>query len=247
MKTMAIRARGRSRSNARRAAAEFSARTGHARLWTAFARRADHSRACCAPIIASRLSARSICGSKRSFVLVANHSSHLDTRLPSRRACRFADLHRAFPAAAADYFFKSVPRTWIATVVVNALPFARQAHVRQSLTLCQTVAREFRQHSDHFSRKARARRLASSQEFKPGIGALVAGRDVAVLPCYLDGAFRAWPKGQRLAAAAKGATDHRRAAQLRCDRRHAEQDRERIAAIAAEVAATTVSSVRATT
>ena len=62
--------------------------------------------------------------SNRSFVLVANHSSHLDTvcllaGLPLRR------LHRAFPAAAADYFFKSVPRTWVATVVVNALPFAR--------------------------------------------------------------------------------------------------------------------------
>ena len=67
--------------------------------------------------------------SNRSFVLVANHSSHLDTvcllsALPLRR------LHRAFPAAAADYFFKSVSRTWIATVVANALPFARQNHVR---------------------------------------------------------------------------------------------------------------------
>ena len=73
--------------------------------------------------------------SNRSFVLVANHSSHLDTvcllaGLPLRR------LHRAFPAAAADYFFKSVPRTWFATVVVNALPFARQTHVRQSLAIC---------------------------------------------------------------------------------------------------------------
>ena len=36
------------------------------------------------------------------------------------------------------------------------------------------------------------------QEFKGGIGALVGGRDVAVLPCYLDGAFRAWPKGSHL-------------------------------------------------
>src|ERR1044071_4830866 len=36
------------------------------------------------------------------------------------------------------------------------------------------------------------------QEFKGGIGALVAGRDVPVLPCYLDGAFRAWPKGKKI-------------------------------------------------
>jgi 1-acyl-sn-glycerol-3-phosphate acyltransferase len=33
-----------------------------------------------------------------------------------------------------------------------------------------------------------------------GIGkecALLAGREVSVLPCYLEGAFRAWPKGSR--------------------------------------------------
>ncbi|HEY2143412.1 MAG TPA: lysophospholipid acyltransferase family protein, partial [Candidatus Udaeobacter sp.] len=35
-------------------------------------------------------------------------------------------------------------------------------------------------------------------KFKSGIGALVAGRDVTVLPCYLQGTFRAWPKGRRL-------------------------------------------------
>src|SRR5437764_2455059 len=36
------------------------------------------------------------------------------------------------------------------------------------------------------------------QQFKPGVGALAAGRDVAVVPCYLQGAFEAWPKGQHL-------------------------------------------------
>jgi 1-acyl-sn-glycerol-3-phosphate acyltransferase len=32
--------------------------------------------------------------------------------------------------------------------------------------------------------------------FKPGIGALVAGRDIPVLPCYLTGGFKTWPKGK---------------------------------------------------
>ena len=87
-----------------------------------------------------------------------------------------------------------MPRTWIATVIVNALPFARQIHVRQSLTICSQLLSNAGNVLIIFPEGTRSR-TGELQEFKPGIGALVAGRDVAVLPCYLDGAFRAWPKG----------------------------------------------------
>ena len=132
----------------------------------------------------------------RSFVLVANHSSHLDAvcllaGLPLRR------LHRAFPAAAADYFFKSVPRTWIATIIVNALPFARQTQIRHSLAICRELLANAGNVLIIFPEGTRSK-TGEIQDFKPGIGALVAGRDVPVLPCYLDGAFRAWPKGKRI-------------------------------------------------
>ena len=131
-----------------------------------------------------------------SFVLVANHASHLDTvcllaALPFRR------LHRAFPAAAADYFFKSVPRTWIASIVVNALPFARNAQVRQSLHICAQLLANPGNVLIIFPEGTRSK-TGAIQEFKPGIGALVAGCDVDVLPCYLEGAFAAWPKGRSL-------------------------------------------------
>src|SRR5712672_2191719 len=60
-----------------------------------------------------------------SFVMVCNHSSHLDalcllSSLPLRR------VHRAFPVAAADYFFSSLPRTLISVICVNGLPFDRE-------------------------------------------------------------------------------------------------------------------------
>ncbi len=32
-------------------------------------------------------------------------------------------------------------------------------------------------------------------EFKPGIGLMLAGTRVPIVPCWLDGTFRAWPKG----------------------------------------------------
>ncbi len=131
-----------------------------------------------------------------SFVLVANHASHLDTvcllaALPFRR------LHRAFPAAAADYFFKSVPRTWIASIVVNALPFGRKAQTRQSLAICKELLANSGNVLIIFPEGTRST-SGVVQQFKPGIGALVAGCDVDVYPCHLEGAFAAWPKGHSL-------------------------------------------------
>src|SRR5438093_3533014 len=74
----------------------------------------------------------------RSLVIVANHSSHLDT-LCLLAALPLRKLHRAFPAAAADYFFQSVPRILVAAVVTNALPFARRVRVRRSLSICSEL------------------------------------------------------------------------------------------------------------
>ena len=132
----------------------------------------------------------------RSLVIIANHCSHLDT-LCLLAALPLRKLHRAFPTAASDYFFQSVARLWIAAVIVNALPFGRQMRIRQSLSLCQqllaspgTILIIFPEGTRSITGELRA--------FKSGIGALVAGRDVAVVPCLIDGSFRAWPKGKRL-------------------------------------------------
>jgi 1-acyl-sn-glycerol-3-phosphate acyltransferase len=131
----------------------------------------------------------------KSFVVVANHTSHLDAlcllaALPMRR------LHHAFPVAAEDYFFRSLPRTWFAAVVMNALPFARQMRVRESLSVCAQLLTQPGNVLIIFPEGTRSR-TGATQSFKPGIGVLLARRDVPVLPCYVEGAFRAWPKGRR--------------------------------------------------
>jgi 1-acyl-sn-glycerol-3-phosphate acyltransferase len=131
-----------------------------------------------------------------SFVLVANHSSHLDSvcllaALPLRR------LHRTFPVAAEDYFFRSLPRTWFAAVLMNALPFGRQVRVRESLALCRRLLAQPGSVLIIFPEGTRSK-TGATQPFRPGIGALLAGSEASVLPCYLEGAFRSWPKGRRL-------------------------------------------------
>jgi 1-acyl-sn-glycerol-3-phosphate acyltransferase len=132
----------------------------------------------------------------RALVIVANHCSHLDT-LCLLAALPLRKLHNAFPAAASDYFFQSVPRLWAAAVIVNALPFERQARVRQSLALCQELLANPGTILIIFPEGTRST-TGEVGEFKSGIGALVAAKDVAVVPCFIDGSFRAWPKGKRL-------------------------------------------------
>jgi 1-acyl-sn-glycerol-3-phosphate acyltransferase len=132
----------------------------------------------------------------RSLVIVANHCSHIDT-LCLLAALPLRKLHRAFPAAASDYFFQSIPRLWAAAILVNALPFARQARVRQSLSLCRELLADPGTILIIFPEGTRST-TGEVGEFKSGIGALVAGRDVAVAPCFISGSFQAWPKGKRI-------------------------------------------------
>jgi len=128
-----------------------------------------------------------------SFILVSNHSSHLDT-LCLLAALPLRVLHRAFPAAAQDYFFVNVPRLALAAIVVNALPFGRQTHIRQSLELCRQLLSNPGNVLILFPEGTRSI-SGKLGDFRPGVGLLVAGTRTPVVPCHLDGAREAWPKG----------------------------------------------------
>jgi 1-acyl-sn-glycerol-3-phosphate acyltransferase len=129
----------------------------------------------------------------RPFVLVANHASHLDalsllSALPLRR------IQRAYPAAAKDYFFTSMPKIAFSAVVVNAMPFDRKENPRDSLAICRQLLETPRHILILFPEGTRSADGAIAA-FKPGIGFLTAASDIAVVPAHLEGAYRAWPKG----------------------------------------------------
>ena len=131
-----------------------------------------------------------------SYVMVANHASHLDA-LCLLAALPLQKLHRAFPAAAQDYFFVSVPRLAVAAIVVNALPFGRQTQIRHSLELCRSLLENSGNILILFPEGTRTPD-GRMGEFRPGIGQLLAGSKIPVVPCFLAGAHAAWPKGRRL-------------------------------------------------
>ena len=67
-------------------------------------------------------------------------------------------------------------------------------NIRQSLSLCRQLLENPGNVLLLFPEGTRST-TGELGEFKPGIGLMLAGTHVPVVPCYLDGTFRAWPKG----------------------------------------------------
>lgn len=129
-----------------------------------------------------------------SFVMVANHASHLDA-VSLQAALPLRMIHRAFPAAAADYFFTNLPALAFSAVVVNAMPFDRKENPKVSLDLCRRLL-ESRGHVLILFPEGTRTMDGSIGMFKAGVGFLTAGTQFPVVPCYLSGAYAAWRKGQ---------------------------------------------------
>jgi 1-acyl-sn-glycerol-3-phosphate acyltransferase len=129
------------------------------------------------------------------FVLIANHTSHLDTAsllslFPARR------LHCIRPVAAADYFEKNRLRSWLTRALFHILPIARtraegapdpRARMLEALAAGQSLILfpEGTRHSD-----------GSVGRFRSGIAHLVQNApDVPIVPAYLVNLGRSLPKG----------------------------------------------------
>lgn len=128
-----------------------------------------------------------------SFILVANHSSHLDAPtlasvLPLRK------MDKTHSVAAKDYFFSSFWRAFFSVIFMNAIPFDREENLIEGLELCKK-ALDQGEILILFPEGTRSK-TGEMGEFKPGIGTLVAGTDIPVVPVTIRGAFEALPKGK---------------------------------------------------
>lgn len=136
------------------------------------------------------------------FVLVANHTSHLDALvLAAPLPWRLRD--RIFPIAAGDVFFRTPLVSAFSVGLLNALPMWRKKCGPHALGQLRQRLLEEPCAYILFPEGTRSRAGALSA-FKPGLGMLVAGTDVPVVPCYLDGCYRAltaeqrWPRPERI-------------------------------------------------
>lgn len=129
------------------------------------------------------------------FVLVGNHASHLDA-LTLSAVLRGDTARRAHALAAGDTFFTSTLSSAFAAYAVNALPVWRKRTRASEIATLRERLVEDRLVYILFPEGTRCRDGAMAS-FQPGIGALVAGSAVPVVPCFLDGAFAAWPPQRR--------------------------------------------------
>jgi 1-acyl-sn-glycerol-3-phosphate acyltransferase len=136
------------------------------------------------------------------YILVANHTSHLDALvLATPLPWRIRD--RVFPIAAGDVFFETPMMSAFSAFFLNALPMWRKkcgSHALQELRerlmseACVYVL---------FPEGTRSRD-GKLLAFKKGLGMLVAGTPVPVVPCYLSGCHEAlppdckWPRPRRI-------------------------------------------------
>jgi 1-acyl-sn-glycerol-3-phosphate acyltransferase len=126
------------------------------------------------------------------FVVIANHSSHLDAPLIvgalPRRLTKFLAT-----GAAADYFYASKLKSLSTALVANTYPIERRGlRTRKGLSkllLTDGVPLLI------FPEGTRSRTGAMGP-FTPGVAALCISHNAPALPIALVGAYAAWPYGQ---------------------------------------------------
>jgi 1-acyl-sn-glycerol-3-phosphate acyltransferase len=125
------------------------------------------------------------------FVLAANHCSHLDA-LALGAALTPRHRERAFPIAAGDVFFQTKMTSTFSAIMLNALPMWRKNCGPHALADLRRKLQEERAIFLIFPEGGRSRN-GSMMHFKHGLGMLVAGTNVPVVPCSLVGTFEALP------------------------------------------------------
>lgn len=124
-------------------------------------------------------------------LLSANHNSHLDTALVFFLLCQHK--HALQVLAARDHFFGNRFIHFLVTSIFHALAVNRK---RLSPELLPTADAVMKQNGMLLIYPEGGRGDGMGiREFKPGVGYLAVNLDVPVVPIYISGTARAFPKG----------------------------------------------------
>jgi alkyldihydroxyacetonephosphate synthase len=135
-----------------------------------------------------------------AFILCSNHCSHLDTTLLMYASGK--SFREMAALAAVDYWHNSSPSKRLLQKLLNLIPIARCANYSKKLSFKHTVAlcQAFLTRGKGLIIYPEGTRSKTGelQPFKKGALILATSLQLPIVPVYISGSFKAWPKGKKL-------------------------------------------------
>lgn len=129
------------------------------------------------------------------FIFCSNHCSHMDSA-----ALMYAggeDFDQYGMVAAKDYFFDNKSRNNFLSRLMNLIPADRSAS-RESIVKLMVACREFSSHKNRcliiYPEGTRSQ-TGEISTMKKGAAMIAAELDLPIVPVYISGTYRAYPKG----------------------------------------------------
>ena len=128
------------------------------------------------------------------FIIVTNHTSHLDTG--AILVVLGSKASQLKPLAAQDYFFRNRIWSWTFDFFAGAVPLDRRSHSGEGLGLAVGLLQE--NHSILMFPEGGRSTTGKIQSFKGGIGLLAISSQAPIVPAHIRGTYRAMPKGSSI-------------------------------------------------
>jgi long-chain acyl-CoA synthetase len=127
-----------------------------------------------------------------NFIVAPNHTSHLDTGLV-KRALGKDVAEQTVAVAAADYWFDTKYKRAYMNNFTTLVPIERTGSLRQSLRHVTQILNDG--YNALIFPEGGRQESGEVAEFKPIIGYLALNQKIGILPIYIWGTYKAFPKG----------------------------------------------------
>ncbi len=133
---------------------------------------------------------------EHSFIFCSNHCSHMDSTVLMAASER--PFHQFGMVAARDYFYGK--RNWRTLIhkFMNLIPVDRKSNrkaLMENLALCRAFISIDNRNLIIYPEGTRSL-TGDMQSLKHGAAMLSVELDLPIIPVYIDGTYRAWPKGK---------------------------------------------------
>lgn len=130
-----------------------------------------------------------------SFIFCSNHNSHMDSGI--LMVASGLPFKNFAMIAAKDYFFDNTKRNYL-NLLMNLIPIERNAD-KKSILNYLAACREFTKSGNRsiivYPEGTRSLN-GKLQPFKKGPAMISAELNLPIVPAYIEGSFKAWPKGK---------------------------------------------------